>query len=51
MKQFLLLPILLAVVASVRGASLVEGRIYLKTAPSSNVSGTTGCNYRKDSGN
>ena len=30
MKQFLLLPILLAAVASVRGASLVEGRIYLK---------------------
>ena len=30
MKQFLLLPILLAAVASVRGASLIEGRIYLK---------------------
>ena len=30
MKQFLLLPILLAAVASVRGASLVEGRIYFR---------------------
>lgn len=51
MKQFLLLPILLAAVASVRGASLVEGRIYLKNGSVIECVGDDRRSYRKDSGN
>lgn len=51
MKHPLLFFALLATTIPVCGASLVEGRIYLKNGSVIECVGDDGCNYRKDSGN